>query len=174
MPEPLPQRVEPYRLAREGRTVRGTVAGTELARLAEAVLALDGDAEAEVAFGTDAAGVPHAAGRVRMRVRLVCQRCLEPMAVALDVPLRVGFVRSEAAARALPAEYDPVVIEAGAALALARLVEDELLLALPIVPRHGPDEACAGRERLAALAEAARPPGALAALGELWQRRGSR
>ncbi len=174
MPDPLPERVEPYRLARQGRTLRGSVAGLQLARLAGAVEALDGDAEAELSFALDAGGVPHVAGRVRARVRLVCQRCLEPMDLVLEAPVRVAFAVTEAATSALPGEYEPVVVEAGAGLALAELVEDELLLALPIVPRHGPGEACAGRARLEALAEAARPPGALAGIGALWRQRDRR
>ncbi len=175
MPAPLlPERVEPYRLARQGRTLRGAVAAASLPRLAEAVSALEGDAEAELGFALDAAGVPHATGRVRARVRLVCQRCLEPMTLAIDAPLRVGFARSEAAAAALPEAYEPVVVGAEEELALAGLVEDELLLALPIVPRHAAGEPCPGRERLAALARAARPPRALEALGALWRQRDRR
>lgn len=76
------------------------------------------------------------------QVGLVCQRCLEPMRHAIDVHARYRVMRSEAEADAAPMdddEFDPVV---GAKdFDLVALVEDEVLLSLPVVPRH---ERCPG------------------------------
>lgn len=70
-------------------------------------------------------------------VWLTCQRCLQPMREPLAVDCRIRFVRGEAAAEALDAELEDDVLALVRSLDVAELIEDELLLALPIVPRHG-------------------------------------
>ena len=69
-------------------------------------------------------------------VTLECQRCLQPMRVPLHAERRVFFVQGEDAAQALDAESEHDVLALTPALDLADLIEDELLLALPFVPRH--------------------------------------
>ena len=68
-------------------------------------------------------------------VPLVCQRCLEPFAapIAQRTPLLLARDQSELAR--LDAEEGEVVL-ANAAVDPLRLVEDELLLSLPLSPRH--------------------------------------
>lgn len=70
-------------------------------------------------------------------VPLQCQRCLQPMNEALRVQRRFRFVRSEEEALRLDEESDDDVLSLPARLDLLEFVEDELILALPIVPRHG-------------------------------------
>ena len=69
-------------------------------------------------------------------VALECQRCLKPV----DVPLRAVrsflFVHGEDAAAQLDTDSEDDVLAITRALDLRELVEDELLLAMPIVPRH--------------------------------------
>lgn len=74
--------------------------------------------------------------RAQARVWLTCQRCLQPFEQALTVASRVRFVRDEAQAEALDAEIDDDVLALPRWLDLRALIEDELLLALPLVPRH--------------------------------------
>lgn len=69
-------------------------------------------------------------------VTLECQRCLQPMRVPLHAERRIFFVAGEEAAAALDAESDDDVLALTPELDLAELIEDELLLALPLVPRH--------------------------------------
>lgn len=65
-----------------------------------------------------------------------CQRCLEPVDLALQVQRALRFVDGEALAAELDADSDDDVLALERALDLHALVEDELLLALPMVPRH--------------------------------------
>ena len=73
-------------------------------------------------------------------VTLECQRCLQPMQLPLTIARRIFFVDGEEAAAALDLDSDDDVLALPPALDLHHLLEDELLLALPVVPRH---EACA-------------------------------
>ena len=69
-------------------------------------------------------------------VVLQCQRCLQPLNEAVRVDRHFRFVADEATAAALDEESEDEVLELPRALDLRELVEDEMLLALPLVPRH--------------------------------------
>lgn len=73
---------------------------------------------------------------VQAAVWLTCQRCLRPMPVDLALDRRLRFVHGESQAEALDAESDDDVLALPRWLDLRELVEDELLLGLPLVPRH--------------------------------------
>lgn len=70
------------------------------------------------------------------RLALQCQRCLQPVATELAVQRELRFVAGEDAAAQLDADSDYDVLALSRALDLRELVEDELLLALPLVPLH--------------------------------------
>lgn len=87
------------------------------------------------------------------QVQLECQRCLQPVAVPLAVQRRFLFAPDEATAAEIDADSEDDVLVLTRALDLHELVEDELILALPLVPRH---DACP--EPLALPAEAEETP----------------
>ena len=70
-------------------------------------------------------------------VVLQCQRCLQPLDEAVHVDRNFRFVDDEATAAALDDEIEDEVLALPKSLNLRELVEDEMLLALPLVPRHG-------------------------------------
>ena len=65
-----------------------------------------------------------------------CQRCLHAVALPLHVQRALRFVADETQAEQLDLDSDEDVLTLERALDLHALVEDELLLALPMVPRH--------------------------------------
>ena len=67
---------------------------------------------------------------------LECQRCLSPVVEQLAVERSFLFVHGEDAAAQLDADSEDDVLALTRALDLRELIEDELLLALPLVPRH--------------------------------------
>lgn len=69
-------------------------------------------------------------------VWLTCQRCLNPVFAELSVERPIRFVRGEDQAETLDAESEDDVLALAPTLDLRTLIEDELILALPIVPRH--------------------------------------
>ena len=69
-------------------------------------------------------------------VRLQCQRCLLPLQEALTAKRSFLFVHDEAEAARLDEEIEQDVLVLSRGLDVAELVEDELILALPLVPRH--------------------------------------
>lgn len=73
---------------------------------------------------------------VRATVRLQCQRCMLPMQQTIDAKRSFLFARDELEAARLDEELDDDVLVLSRSLDLAELAEDELILALPLVPRH--------------------------------------
>jgi uncharacterized protein len=70
------------------------------------------------------------------RIALVCQRCLAPVDTPLEAERTFLFVADEDTAARLDADAEEDVLAMTRALDLRHLVEDELLLGLPLVPRH--------------------------------------
>ena len=69
-------------------------------------------------------------------VVLQCQRCLLPLDEAVHVDRHFRFVADEDTAAAMDDEMEDEVLALPKSLNLRDLVEDEMLLALPLVPRH--------------------------------------
>ncbi|WIT09996.1 YceD family protein [Paucibacter sediminis] len=70
------------------------------------------------------------------RAQLTCQRCLKPVEAHVAFARWFRFVRDEAVAAELDADSEEDVLTLTRHLDLRELVEDELLLELPLVPRH--------------------------------------
>jgi uncharacterized protein len=80
-------------------------------------------------------GLPVADVAIQGTVPMICQRCLEPMLQRLDSSSRVAIVASAAQADVIPAEWETMLASDGQ-LTLAALIAEEVLLSLPVVPRH--------------------------------------
>jgi uncharacterized protein len=135
MSEQLPERVDPVRLAQKGVVLRGQLPFSACGRLLEFALNPDGRIDLELAFELEG-GVTRVRGRVEATVRLQCQRCLEPVDLDVRCPVSLGVVASLAEADRLPEGCEPLLREGEGPIAVADLVEDEIILALPYIPRH--------------------------------------
>jgi uncharacterized protein len=113
----------------------------EFPRVLPMLAAPDGTATGRVDF-TREGGVAVAEVSVAAEVTLLCQRCLAPLQWPLESQGRVALVATEAQAERVPGELE-TVLAPGFQVSIRDLVEEELLLALPLVPRHE-DERCAG------------------------------
>jgi uncharacterized protein len=173
MSEGLPAVIDPFRLAEQGQTVQGRIPVARLKRLAGQLAETAGDAEVDLEFLEEARGRAVARGTVRATLRMVCQRCLEPVEIVLDVPVHLVAVRTGAEADRLDEGEDPLIASDGRVF-LADLVEDELLLALPQVPMH-PATVCGAAvvtDDEGAAGERAGPFATLAALRRAQDRQG--
>jgi uncharacterized protein len=73
-------------------------------------------------------------------VQLTCQRCLGSMPYKVDVERTLYLARNEAEMERLDALPDSDAIQAGETLSLVDLVEDEVLLSLPLATMHAEGE----------------------------------
>lgn len=142
MSDRLPVHLDPVALADRGRELAGRVPIESFERLADALHSRAGMLDAELAFGRDDAGRRVLRGRLHGALELVCQRCLAPYAHAVDLEVALVLVDSEAEAETLPDELDALVVGARRSMHTVDMLEDDLILALPIVPRCSDPEAC--------------------------------
>ena len=140
-----PLRLDVAAFAKEGAEAQGTWPLSTLARVAESVPADapigEGEAVKWFARGESRAvrgGEPQVWLQLRADacVPLQCQRCLKAVGVPLQVDRHFLFVHGEDAAAQLDADSEDDVLAMTRALDVRELIEDELLLAMPIVPRH--------------------------------------
>lgn len=131
----LPDFIDPRQLAERGVVLNGRVALGRMPRLGAAVAQRsDDDAAVELRFERDAGGRRLVAIDARADVLLHCERCLGIYRESLAATTTLAIVESEAEAEQLPAELDPM-LDPGR-VRTADVVEDELILALPLVPKH--------------------------------------
>lgn len=145
----LPATIDPIQLAERGARLTGTLPLKGMSRLAQTALAGSGDVFVDLAFERgEGENVLLMHGRLQTRLRVTCQRCLEAMDLELEAAPWLVLLRPDP--RRVPQEEDePDTLVVDKPLALNALVEDELLLALPMVPMHEPSR-CAARARATA------------------------
>lgn len=145
MSDHLEELIDPLSLASKGRTIEGRISLAKLARLVPSLRSSEGEAAASLRFEFDEGGMPNVSGRVQATLILQCQRCMQNMAYEVDSQVRLGIVTSRKAAENLPEYYDPLLVSgSGEEMKAADIVEDELILALPLVAMHETSECPAG------------------------------
>lgn len=132
---PLPMTVDVIKLASQGSALSGQFATKHLPRLGEAVLELGETLRADLQFFVGDEGFIEVAGTVSGEVGLTCQRCLGVLRRTLSSEFALAVVHDEADVANVPKRLDPWLIDAGTG-DLRALLEDELLLTLPIVALH--------------------------------------
>lgn len=135
---PIPSHVEPRQLAERSVTLEGELPLERLERLSDSLEDDQGAVRTNLSFERDEQRTVVIRSRLDVDVKMICQRCLEPVVLPIHSECVYAVVNEGANTQHLPKGYD--VLEVGEdPLDLLALVEDELLLALPIVPLHDPE-----------------------------------
>ena len=142
-PDRLPDSIDAWRMAAAQRSFEGEFPVRKMARLAGLLAPSDeGDADAgycrfRLSFGREPLGntsYPQLSMKVEAALPLVCQRTLETFLLPLTIEQRLGLIRHESEEAGLPPEVEPLLVPEDGQLRLLDLVEDELILAVPVVP----------------------------------------
>lgn len=152
MSSPLPDYADPWLLCDQSRSFDGRVELTRMTRLAPLLATTDGEAAFVLAFSRDKKRRAIVQGRVSSSLSLPCQRCLEPVVVEVDSEFALALVGGSQEADLTPEELNPIVVE-GNELILLDLLEDELMLALPVAPMHDIAECGVNLEQINQLPE---------------------
>lgn len=122
----------------DGRCPRvfcGRIHLTKMKRLGDALLDTEGECTYVLEFGHDEGlQIAYVALTVEAQLPLECQRSLQRFLLPVRVSQRMGLIRNEAEESALPPDYEVLLVPANGMLRPVDLVEDELLLAIPLVP----------------------------------------
>jgi len=120
------------------RTIEGVYPISKFTRLGDTLASKEGDVSVKLEFG-DCVGYACLRGSVSAKLVTECQRCLDPVETTVSGKFKFALVHDEEELDQLPDELEPYLIE-GEEQSLIDLIEDELLLCLPMVTVH--EEAC--------------------------------
>jgi uncharacterized protein len=146
-----PRQLDVFEFARSGRQAAGVVRVSQLPRMLNEVPTEVSAEQRDTAFTWQAEGSaqtelqedgtegpqPYLRLAVHGAAWLECQRCLTPYEQALNVDTTYRIVATEAEAEEFPLDEDEVEVIVGSRqFNLIDLIEDELLLSLPLIPKH--------------------------------------
>lgn len=143
----LPKQLDLRGLAARGVHIEGTVSPEDLPRLADSGIAIVESGSAAFDFRRDEEARYVVAVSVEAKVIMQCQRCLSDMEVPVESASLMACVWSDEEAAALPATYEPLIVDDAADL--SDIAEEEILLAIPVSPIH--EAECKSAEQQAAL-----------------------
>lgn len=136
----LPHTIDPRKRVLSEAELTGTLPVSELHRACDALVDGSGELEIRLSFERDELGFILIRGQFKTQLNMECQRCLTPVSLPINGEIEVALVRTDAQAKAVPKHYEPLICDDE--LDLYSLIEDELLLSLPLVPYHSV-ETCA-------------------------------
>ncbi len=141
--------IDIFEFARSERRAAGVVRLSQLPRMLNEVPATAPDRDSTFTWQAEGAGQREAredgAESLQPYLRLVlhgtawlkCHRCLEPYLQMFDASIQYRIVVTEEEAEAYPLDDDGVDVIVGAhEFDFLNLIEEELLLSLPLVPKH--------------------------------------
>ena len=124
------------------RCFDGVLPLSSLSRLRGSLVDTEGEVRYSLEFGQDdVLKVPYVELNVDAALPLECQRSLQRFLFPVQIRQRLGLVRDEAEEDALPPDYEALLVPEDGMLRPADLVEDELVLAVPVVPMAPGSEA---------------------------------
>lgn len=135
MSQRLPVHIEPVGAADRGRELHGHMPVSAFERLGHWLHSHEGELDVSLHFGRGASGRRTLRAEVEGDLELVCERCLSPFGLHLDLSVELTLVDSEAEAKTLPADAEPLVLSDTRSMHTTDMIEDDLILALPVVPR---------------------------------------
>jgi uncharacterized protein len=130
----VPEVLDAWRMVVARRSFEGSLPLASLPRLRDALCEPEGQVGYRIGFDRDSLGIPYAELHIATELPLQCQRSMQRFLLPVDVVQRLGLIRDEADEAALPEGYEPLLVPEDGAVRPAELVEDELILALPVVP----------------------------------------
>lgn len=123
--------------ARNHETLRASVAVENLNRLQDLLHSGEGEVKYALAGRRDDEGKLFLACSVTGVLQLRCQRCLEAMPYQLSLESELELAEEEPDWAVMPDEVESAdLIKADSNLDVLALIEDEILLALPMAPMH--------------------------------------
>ncbi|MGH8466328.1 MAG: YceD family protein [Pseudomonas sp.] len=130
----VPETLDAWRMVAARRCFDGQVELAKLPRLEGLVADSEGTCSYALEFGHDEIlKVSYVDLSIDAALPLTCQRSLQRFLLPVSIKQRLGLIRNEDEESALPEEYEALLVPEDGQLRPLDLVEDELVLAVPVV-----------------------------------------
>lgn len=139
----LPASIDPIRLADRGDHLSGTIPLDRMKRLLSYCRSDEGVVKIDLSFHYDGRrDVRTITGTLTTEISLDCERCLEPM--ILPLRCEVNLLALMPGQESLAETGDALIVSDP--VSLVELVENELILVLPMIPMHPRDQCSAAKQ----------------------------
>lgn len=135
----LPLEIEPLALTKRGATLQGKLALEQMTRLHDLVTKTSGDVDVKLSFDQGKFLPPCVSGQIQATLMVECVRCGQEFEYKVDLHPNLRIVRNDEQAKNLEGQQEPLLLEEDT-VNLVKLVEDEILLSLPMLIRHEDNE----------------------------------
>lgn len=117
----------------------GYIVLAQLKRLTSGCVSDEGDVDVVLQTGVDPQGLSFLKGQAKTKVKMTCQRCNEDMSIDLTAdfaysPVSADYLEDED--NPFPDHYEPLVVNEFGEVRLKEVIEDELILDVPLIPKH--------------------------------------
>lgn len=136
MQKRLPLFIDPTKSAQQRLDYEGIYLKDKFTRLNDSVSTLNSDVLCHLSFYYDEQKIVVMKVKAEVSLDLRCQRCFNDFSTTIDIENLISPVKNDSQVLALPEYYDPAIINEFGELDLISIVEDEIILALPLSPLH--------------------------------------
>lgn len=130
----MPETANFKRQVELNRQFEGEYPLKKFARLGEYLTSVDGGVDAKIMFERSF-GFACMKASISAKLLIECQRCLQPLEVDVAGSFKFALLRNEEDFDLLPEEFEPYILD-GEEQSIIDLIEDELILCLPMVTVH--------------------------------------
>ncbi|SET48767.1 23S rRNA accumulation protein YceD [Thalassotalea agarivorans] len=136
----LPITIDPYKSAQRRLECEGYFDVSAMERLLSVCSTDSQQVFVKVNFNVDELGLVVITGSATLNVDLTCQRCNGLLPYDLNAKFAFTPLKKAQDEADLPSYYDGIELDENGEVHLRELVEDELMLAIPLIPRHAPED----------------------------------
>ncbi|SOO27460.1 conserved hypothetical protein [Xanthomonas phaseoli pv. phaseoli] len=127
--------LDAWRMVAARRRFDGRIPLSAMTRLQGSLVDTDGECVYSLQFDQDPLlKVAYVELSIDVELPLACQRSLQRFLYPVQIRQRLGLIRDEADEAALPAEYEALLVPEDGMLRAVDMIEDELVLSVPVVP----------------------------------------
>ncbi len=137
----IPVSLDPIRASAGQLSYEGVIPHRQLKRLNELCAGDCSDVTVSLECGVDIQGIVYLKGKAVTELTLDCQRCMTLFTTEVTVDFNFSPCGNEAEIDELPDAYDPIECDEIGEVRLHQLIEDELIVAMPLIPMHA-NESC--------------------------------
>ncbi len=131
----LPALVDHRKMANQAGELKGSLPVTAFPRFAALLATNTGEVQLSIRFDRDAAYRVSVRGHVDVTGTMVCQSCLKQYNEDMHGELDFLILAKESEIEELEDDQDSIIYS-DEKIAVTQLVEDDLILAVPMIPRH--------------------------------------
>lgn len=139
MPQELPKFIDPQGPLKGAGMSEGRISPTRLARIAAPYTAKN-PTTVHYRLDVDEGGLLRISGQVKTEIGAVCQRCLEGMTIRIERSFDAVLVDAQTPGSAELSDIEDVVTMSEGRFDIEQFVEDEVILACPMIPLHDNDD----------------------------------